>query len=89
MIITVDRDTPFRSNANYAMAAVFEVTTLILAVWVGACVLRVRQRALGVTSTRSQPVHRALAIRTVVFGIVLFIAVLCVPHRAYHVGTHS
>jgi hypothetical protein len=41
-------------------------------------VFRVRRQALGLASTASQPVNRTLAIRTVVFGIVNFAALLCV-----------
>jgi hypothetical protein len=61
---------------NYSLAAIMEVITLIFASWIAVLVIRVRQRALAVQSTRSQPVHRALAIRTMIFGGVLFVALV-------------
>jgi hypothetical protein len=69
---------------NYGTAAVFEVVTIAFAAWVAHSVLRVRRRALGLASTQSQPVHRALALRTVVFGAVLFVALVYVhaPRKA-------
>jgi hypothetical protein len=54
----------------------YELITLAFAAWIAVLVLCARHRVSVYSATRNDPAHRALAIRTSIFGLVLFIALL-------------
>jgi Flp pilus assembly protein protease CpaA len=67
---------------DYIPAVLFELGTLVFAAWIAISIIRVRSR-VAAHATRSDPVHRALAVRTSIFGLALFVALLYALARSH------